>query len=122
MADNKLFGRATIRVNGKTFRQEKGATLDVGGTKRTTKMPVRGRPGYTEEEVPSKLEASVFIDALTSISEIRSWKDVTVSFECDTGQAFVVNGGWQTDTPVVEESDGKVKITIEGPAAEELLG
>lgn len=117
----KLAGKATIRVNGQTFKQEKGATLDIGGPKRTTKMGSAGVAGYAEEQTPSKLEVSPFIFEGFSVAQIRTWDNVTVSFELDTGQTYVINGGWATETPVIEESDGKTKITIEGPPAEEVL-
>lgn len=121
MANNKLLGRAIIRVNGKTFRQEKGATLDIGGIKRNTKMGNAGVNGFSEEPVPSKMEVSIHVGPETSLAEIRDWSNVVASFECDTGQTYVINGGWVTDPPVLEEGDGKTKFVIEGPAAEEMI-
>lgn len=121
MANNRLMGRFTIGVNGLRFKTEKGATFDLGGPKRTTKTGSNGVAGFSEETVQSKLEFSFFIPPGLSIAQIRTWDDVTVSVETDTGQQYVINGGWVTDPQVIEESDGKTKVIIEGPPAEELV-
>lgn len=118
---NKLMGRATIRIDGQTFKAEKGATLDIGGVKRSTKNATSGVAGFSEEIVQSKLEFPFFLPAGVSVAQIRTWDNVVVSFEADTGQTWIINGGWATDTPVIEESDGKSKIIIEGPPAEEVI-
>ena len=117
MANNRLMGRFTIGVDGQRFKTEKGATLDLGGPKRTTKTGSNGVAGFSEETVQSKLEFSFFIPPGLSIAAIRSWDDKVVSIETDTGQQYVINGGWVTDPQVIEESDGKTKVVIDNGSA-----
>jgi len=117
----RLMGKFTIGVNSLRFITEKGATLDLGGPKRTTKTGSNGVAGFSEEEVQSKLEFSFFIPAGLSVAQIRTWDNVTVNIETDTGQQYVINGGWVTDPQVIEETDGKAKVIIEGPPAQELV-
>ncbi|WP_371135694.1 phage tail tube protein, partial [Reyranella sp.] len=44
----KLFGRATIRADGQHIRTHDGATLDLGGVKRTPRPGANDADGFTE--------------------------------------------------------------------------
>lgn len=118
---NRLMGRFTIGVNGQRFKTEKGATFDLGGKKRVTKIGANGVAGFSEEIVQSKLEFSLFIPEGLSVAQFREMDNVVVSVETDTGQQYVINGGWVTDPQSIEETDGKTKVIIEGPPAEEII-
>ena len=60
------------------------------------------------------------VKAGTSLAEIGRWSDITATFEADTGQTWVISNGWVTEPPTVTDNDGKAKIVIEGPPAEEM--
>ncbi len=118
----KRLGKAIIKVDGKVLESLPGAKLDIGGIERTTVVGANAVQGFYETPKPSKLEAEISVGRDTRLADIRSWDNVTVSFECDTGQMYVVQGGWCTNTPEVTASEGgKVPIAIEGPPAEEML-
>ena len=74
-----------------------------------------------EQVAQSKLEFEIACKAKTSLKEIGDWGDVTVSFEADTGQTYVISHGWSTTPPPLTDNEGKAKITIEGPPAEEMV-
>lgn len=118
---SKLFGKAVIKADGDTFDNLKGATFDPGGLTRTTQTGSNKVLGFTEEPAPSKLEFDFALRAGTSIDAYRRMDNATISFTADTGQAYIVNGAWCTTPPVLTEGEGKVKITFEGPPAEEVL-
>ncbi|MDB5432428.1 MAG: hypothetical protein JWP35_3544 [Caulobacter sp.] len=118
---NKLFGRARITVDGRLFETAKGASLDIGGVKRS---PVEGslKGGkFTEAVADSTLECDILVDAKTSLSDIGAIDDATINFTCDTGQTYIINGGYCADPPVLTEGEGKAKTKFMGPPAEEMV-
>lgn len=117
---NRVMGKALIKVDGKVLDTLPGASLDIGGETRETVTGANKVLGFKSSPRPSKLECEIAIKNRTSAAEIARWTDVTVTFEADTGQAFVIPGGWVTEPPQITENEGKAKITIEGPPAEEM--
>ena len=119
MANSKLFGKATLKVNGKALRSKAGASLDIGGVARNTQSWSGGR-GFTEEDVPSKLEAEFVFGEGDTIADFEA-VDAVAEFKCDTGQTYVIPRCWRTTTPVLTDGGGGVKLTLEGDPAEEML-
>jgi hypothetical protein len=115
-------GRAQIKANGRLFESHPGATLDIGGVSRESVVGANSVHGYKEAVKQSKVELEISVKAGTSLAEIGRWSDITVTFEVDTGQTWVISNGWVIDPPTVTDSDGKAKIVIEGPPAEEMIG
>lgn len=118
---SRVMGKAQIKGNGKLLETLPGASLELGGEARETVKGANAILGYKGAIEPSKLECEIAIKTGTSLAEIRNWTDVTVTFEADTGQTWVVRNGWSTTPPSVTDNDGKAKITIEGPPAEEMI-
>ncbi len=116
----KLLGRATISMDGLIIDSFKGATLDTGGVKRTPQPGANTSDGYTEELVPSKLEADLQFDGSVSIDAIKAMVGVTVQFQADTGQNYIINGAYSAEPPVLTEGDGKCKVVFQGPEAIEV--
>lgn len=114
---NKVMGQARIRANGQELTTEPKATLELGGIARDS-VEADGRAGYfTEKTVPSKLECSVIVTPGLSISALN-FDDATVTFEGDTGQTFVIGHAYSSEPPSI--NDGKAKLVIMGPPAEEV--
>jgi hypothetical protein len=98
-----------------------GAKLDIGGNERTTVVGATSVQGFFETPKASKLECEVTVGADTRLAAMRNWESVTISFECDTGQQYVIQGAWLTNTPEMTASEGgRVPLTFEGPPAEEM--
>jgi len=117
----KLLGLAVIKIDGQVIKSLPGAKLDIGGVERTTVIGANEVLGYAETPKQSKLECEIAVGASTTLADKRDWTDVTASFECDTGQIYVIQGGWLTNTPEMTASEGgKIPLTIEGPPAEEM--
>ncbi|KJS28556.1 MAG: hypothetical protein VR64_23980 [Desulfatitalea sp. BRH_c12] len=118
----KKLGKAIIKVDGKVLETLPGAKLDIGGDERTTVVGANSVQGYFETPKPSKTECEVTVGKATRLAEMRGWDNVTVSFECDTGQQYVVQGAWLTNTPEMTASEGgRVPLVLEGPPAEEMI-
>jgi hypothetical protein len=118
---NRVMGRAQIKADGKIFDSHRGATLDIGGVSRESVVGANKVHGFKEAVKQAKIELEISIKAGTSLAEIGRWDDVTVTFEADTGQTWVLSNGWVTEPPTLTDSDGKAKIVIEGPPAEEMM-
>lgn len=117
----KLFGRATIRVDGKTYDTKKGSTLDLGGVKRTPREGSNSSGNYTEELMGSKLETVILFGVGDSAAEVNAITDATIAFEADTGQTYVIRGGYAEGNSTLTEGEGELKTVFYGPAAEEML-
>lgn len=115
----KILGQVTIRKSGVPWKTFGGASLDPGGIKRETKTG-DGWVAPVESTVQSKIECEVQITQGVSLADFV-FGDETVTFTGDTGQTWIVNHAWTTDTPQLTGGEGKAKIVIEGPPAEEML-
>lgn len=118
----KKLGKAFIKIDGKMLESMPGAKLDIGGNERTTVVGSNAVQGYFETPKQSKVECEISVGKETRLAEMRDWDKVTISFECDTGQLYVVQGAWLTNTPEMTASEGgRVPLTLEGPPAEEMI-
>lgn len=116
----QFLGRATIRANGVLITSAKGASIDVGGTKRIPVMSGRV-VGWAEETVPAMVELETVLTPTTSLDSFRNLAGAVIQFECDTGQRYVVRDAFLTDTPTLKDGEGgNVVLKFAGPAAEEV--
>lgn len=115
---NKVWGQARIRVNGREFTTEPKATLELGGIAREGVEADFVAGKFTEKTTPSKLECSILIGSGFSVAGLN-FDDATVTFEGDTGQTYVIGHAYTSDPPSI--SDGKAKLTMMGPPAEEVI-
>jgi hypothetical protein len=117
----KFFGRATIRANGQVIETAKGASLDLGGTKRN--VIVSGNlVGYAEETVPSMVECETSLREGMSLEALRHLTGATIIFEADTGQRYVIADAFITDPPNMRDGEGgQIPLKFAGPAAVEVL-
>lgn len=114
-------GKAYIKVDGELLETMPGAKLDPGGVTRTTVAGNNRVLGYSEKPKQSRLECQIAMGAQTSLARLGAIKDATVTFECDTGQTFVMRNAWLTDTPNATDGDGgQVPLIFEGQPAEEM--
>ena len=117
----KKLGKALIKVDGQVLETLPGARLDIGGNERTTVVGSNAVQGFYETPKQSMLECEISVGKDTSLADMRGWDDVTISFECDTGQLYVIQGAWLTNTPNMTASEGgRVPMTFEGVPAEEM--
>lgn len=113
-----VHGRATIVLNGRTLKTAAGATLDKGGFTKTSVSTDQGYVGVTRAFRPSKIECTCPFVKGDSLADY-DFVDAVVTFECDSGQTYVITNA----NSVGEQSlaaEG-VKLTIEGPEAQEIV-
>lgn len=117
----KKLGKATIKWDGNVLDTLPGAKIDIGGNQRTTVVGANEVHGFFETPKQSKVECEISVGRETDLDALRQIENATISFECDTGQAYVIRGAWLTDTPEMTAADGgKVPLTFEGPPADKV--
>lgn len=101
----KVLGKATVKVNGDVLLIDNGAKLNKGGVTRKT---VKGTTvhGYAEEAMEASVEVSASMHAKTDLDKIAGMSDVSVTFEADTGQVYILNNAWLENPPEVTAGEG----------------
>lgn len=120
MSMQKL-GIAYIKADGELLESMPDAKINIGGV---TREPVNGGNavlGYSEKVVHAEVECEIAVSPSTSLVTIAGWKDITVTFECDTGQVYIVRNAWLVEPPAATASEGgKVPLKFAGPPADEM--
>lgn len=114
-------GKAYIKHDGKLLETNAGASIDIGGSVRATITGNNSVLGYSEQPKAAVLNCVISIGTQTSLAALRAIKDATITFECDTGQTYVMRSAWLVNPPVATDgAGGEVPLQFEGPAAEEM--
>lgn len=115
------FGRAYISIDGSLLPTMPGAKLDLGGEERTAVTGDNTVLGFTAQVKPATLTCEISLGAGDSIETLRRATDVTLTFECDTGQTYVVRQAFATKTLELSAGDsGKVAMEFQGMPAQEM--
>lgn len=114
-------GKAFIKVDGDLLESMPGAKIDIGGNKRDPVVGSHTVYGYAEQVQPARVEVEISVGPNTSLAKLRDITDATITFECDTGQVYIVRNAWLSETLTVTEGEGgKVPLVFVGPPAEEM--
>jgi hypothetical protein len=116
----KIFGRATIVAGSMALDSNKGASLDTGGVKRTSKMTSRGRAGAMEEQSPAVVECSIPKTAGIKVADLKALSDVTVKFKDDVGKLYSVAHADLMEPPKFDDQNGDIALKFEGDEAQEI--
>ena len=120
MAKRRL-GKVIIKINNQRIESMAGATLDIGGSTRTTQTGSNEVLGWSEAPKQSRLECSIAVGEGTSLREFDK-SEVSYAFECDTGQVYACAQAWLTDSPTLSGgNDSSAKFVFEGVPCEEIL-
>lgn len=102
-AQSMLFGKAKVTVDGQEVLVSERSKLTLAGVHRHTVKGPRVY-GFAEEAAEAMVETTYYIDANTDLDAVNSWDDVTVLFQADTGQAYVLPHAWVVDPPSPESA------------------
>lgn len=103
-------GRVFITVNGKRLSSKEGAKLMFGGVERETVLADTGVVGYSEKTVAPGVECTIAHTADFNMQEMQDMKDVSMSFDTDSGKTFVLSNAWCAKQLELEK--GEVKLTF----------
>lgn len=116
----QITGKAIIRVDGEEMRTEDGATLNIGGSSRSSKMGGGKNHGYQEEDVPCSMECNIYHEKDLSLRWLSDITGATVMFETDTGSEFVLRDAFTTEPAVLDSKAGTVPLKMEALACDEV--
>lgn len=115
----QVLGRAYIKVDGDLLRSNTGAKIDLGGVMRAAVVG-NEMHGFSESVKEATVDCEISLAKGDSLEKIRNIADATITFECDTGQVYIVRQAFLTEPPVVSEGDGgKIELKFAGHPAEE---
>lgn len=117
---NKILGRATVKVDGRTVLNKRGATLDIGGVQRTPVIGSQGVHGFSEEIQAPKLDLRITQDASFALEDIRKIENATILFQGDDGVSYVLNGAFSTSVPTLAEVDGEITASFSGTSCDRI--
>ncbi len=116
----QMFGIAFVKFDGEMLRSNPGAKIDLGGKERAPVVGSSVVHGYTEKLKPATVECELSLAKGDTLEKIRNAVDVTITFECDTGQTYIVRHAFLTDTLQITEGEGgKIPAKFAGQPAEE---
>lgn len=117
---SQYLGRVKISANGVVLDTKPGASINLGGVKRT---PVTNDHdmGNSESLEPSQIKCEVSLKKGERLEPLRTMTGATCVFECDTGQRYIVKDAFTTDTLEITGGEGgRVGLTIVGKPAQEV--
>lgn len=115
----KVFGRATVKVDGgTTLKSKEGASLVVGGVTREDEPNDQGTVDYRENTQPAEVTATLVHTTELDVIGLQKFAGGPVNFELDTGEVFVVPGAYVKE--IGSMSSGEVEVTFGGNPAERL--
>ncbi len=114
-------GRAFIKMDGSMLETLPGATLKIGGFARNTVVGSNAVLGYSESPEAAELECQISLGAGIALEDFRQAKAVTITFEADTGQTYIMSEAWLTESPsITQGDDGPVDLKFASKPAEEV--
>ena len=117
MADKKFTGTAYISLDGRRIGTIPGSgKLSPGGVVRTPLSVDGGVTGYTEKAQHAEIECEIAMSSDVDIMAINAATDMTLMFEADSGQSYVVRGAAVME-PIKHEAE-KTSAKFFGSKAE----
>ncbi len=117
----QIVGRAKISLGELgEVATEKGATLNIGGTKRNTVPADNGRTYHNEETTAPEMSCKVLATKDVSIEKLRDISGATAMFEADTGQKWMLVKAFTTDVPGLDAGSGMIDLTMSAEVVEEV--
>jgi hypothetical protein len=109
MSGNQRQGVAYIRVNGRELETMEGASFTPSGT---TREDVTGSRVYGWKGKPraAKVECKIPGGGDIGLDEIITWSNITVEFEADTGETWLMANAWQSDD--AKNDGGEISISL----------
>ena len=114
----QVTGRVFVSLNGQRIRSKEGASLETGGVEREAALSDAGVDGYMEKITAPKVDCKINHTDVTSMTDIQSFKDGTLTFETDTGRIYTLRDAWCAKPPKLEKGE----VTLEFQAVECLEG
>lgn len=115
---NQKLGLVTIKIDGENIESYPDAEIDTGGFEINEKDNGNHPGGWSEKKTPGRVKCKIDWGVGNSIAVIKTWRDVTVVCELDTGQTYVGSHYTVTKPPAIGTE--QVELEFYGPEMEEM--
>ncbi|BEM86475.1 phage tail tube protein [Serratia marcescens] len=109
-----ILGEASIRVNGRELPTKGASTLNPGGYNRTMHSGGGKNWGYSRKTTHPTVQVTLAARDDVDVIEIGQWEQVTVMFEGDNGQSYMVTGAAAENPAELSEDNGQISVTFIG--------
>jgi hypothetical protein len=117
---NRIGGMMSIKVDGNQY-EARGAFQVTGMSLKRTGVAGQDRVhGYIEEPIVPQIKGEWSIGNQLSIVQLEAITDSTAQISLANGRAYVLTECWTTSAFVIDAHDGRVEVTLEGMALDEL--
>ena len=114
-------GKAFIKMDGDPLETMEGAKLKLGGTVRNTVTGSNEVLGFSEAPEPAELECQISLAKGIKLDDFRNASEVTITFQADSGQTYIMRKAWLTETPEITQGEGgPVDLKFNSAKAEEV--
>ncbi len=118
---NRVVGQSTVEFNGTRYPTAGETTLEIGGAKRESVMGDYEAGAFKESVEPAKCDVTILYKPGVRLSDIRAIDDATVTVQLDTGVTWIMRNAYCAEVISFSTSDGKAKVVMQGPPAEEMV-
>lgn len=101
----RFTGIVTIRLNGRSQRSAPGATLDPGGFSRKVVFGDGQFAGTKWTPKEAMVTATFEHCSDTDVDFINNLEDGSLSFECDSGVAYLIRNAFSQEPPKLTGGD-----------------
>lgn len=116
---SKLAFKATVTVDGKTFKLANAVTFNPGGVAKTPEVH-GGKTYHTGEEVPASMKGTLLHDKDADIIAMGEIEGATVLIEAITGQKWIMRNGTTANPLEADLGTGKAPFEMFGDKADKL--
>ena len=117
MANELVTGIVILRIDGRSIRSKEGAKLDMGGFEREPEYADGQLIGFSRKPVAAMVSATLVHTGVSDLPALNELEDGTLTFECDSGPIFTVNGVFATKPPSITGGKGEVEVEYCGQAS-----
>lgn len=122
MSNRKIFGRATLHVDGQFYDTQPGAILEPGGITNVSREFTHSVK-YSQRLSAARVTCSVPVTSETSITQLKGLTEVEIHFTSDAGRTYIIRNAVQTGAVGTGDGDsgGVAPLEFSGDPAEEVV-
>lgn len=117
---NRIAGVAYWKVDGRQLAVRGNLTVMPSSVQRSGIAGQDGVHGYSETPLVPHIEGDVSLLEGTSVEDIDTVTDATITAELANGSVYVLRNAWRAEFSEINSKDGQFKVRFEGMSCDEL--
>lgn len=113
----QVSGTIVVKMNGRSLRSDAKSTMSLGGKERDAKYADHDLLGFCEKPIAASLKGTLYHTAESDLQGLADARNVTITFETDTGRVYTIRNAFSTKPPELTGGDGEISIEFMGHAA-----